>query len=130
LEQSPQWVTFVEQLQSLKLSSLKKRAVAAGAILEDLEAADDTDDIKAAVIELLWAAEQSSALAAADGLRDELQGLKLSVLKKRAATAGVSQQDLEAADDADDIKGTVIELVLKVSANPRAVPGPAGYGSG
>ena len=75
--------------------------------------------LRKAWIELLWAAEQSSALAAADGLRDELQGLKLSVLKKRAATAGVSQQDLEAADDADDnIKGTVIELVLKVSANP------------
>jgi hypothetical protein len=47
--------------------------------------------------------------------------MKLSALKKRAKADGVAQASLREADDADDIKSTVIELIV-AAAEPRAAP--------
>ena len=41
----------------------------------------------------------------------ELAGLKLKALRQRARSCGVSEELLEDADDAEDIRGTVIELI-------------------
>ena len=38
--------------------------------------------------------------------------MKGSVLRKRAISAGVSQAELEEADDADDIRAEIIKLIL------------------
>ena len=46
-------------------------------------------------------------------LRAELGRMKLSGVKKRAKEAGVSEDELEVADDEDDIKAAVIELILE-----------------
>ena len=43
----------------------------------------------------------------------ELEGMKLSALKKRAKEVEVDEEKLEEADDADDVKGTVISLILE-----------------
>jgi hypothetical protein len=45
-------------------------------------------------------------------LRAELEGKKLSALKRRAGEAGVDEGKLEEADDADDIKAAVIDLIV------------------
>ena len=45
-------------------------------------------------------------------LRSELARCKVSVLKKRAASAGVPAQALLDADDCDDVKGRVVELLV------------------
>ena len=55
----------------------------------------------------------ASASDRAQSLRAELEGLKVSALKKRAASSGVAPEALLDADDADDVKGSVIDLILR-----------------
>lgn len=57
---------------------------------------------------------------ALDALRVELQRLKLKALKQRARQMGVEESKIEDADDADDIKSTVIELCIDVKARELA----------
>ena len=52
----------------------------------------------------------------AHSLRVELRKMRLSAIKKRAIAIGVSLEALERADDTDDIKHAVIELVIRHSA--------------
>ena len=70
------------------------------------------------------AAKQEAALAAreeaAAALRNELSGIKLSVLKKRAAAVGVAAEELEGADDVDDTKGAVMELIMGCELAPAS----------
>ena len=119
------------ELDTLKLSQLKKCASVDWEVsAQQLEEADDADNIKATVLDLiLQKAEQRAkavaveAMAAAKAeaelqearakLREELHGMKLSEVKRRAKEAGVDAGALEEADDADDIKATVIGLVLQ-----------------
>ncbi len=88
---------------------------------EKLEDADDEDDVKGTVIGLIL--EQPSATAAEpppetqreeelQKLREELGGMKVKALKKRAKEAEVDEEKLEDADDADDVKGTIIDLIV------------------
>ena len=42
----------------------------------------------------------------------ELRAMKVSALKKRAKEAGVDEAELEEADDADDVKSTLIALLI------------------
>ncbi len=47
------------------------------------------------------------------GLRDQLEAMKISQLKKRAkGTFGVQPDQLSAADSSQDRKGALIELIL------------------
>ena len=109
-----------ETLGSMKLSALKKRAVAADVGADDLDAADDADDIKGAVIGLILAAEGVAASSADAGLRAELDGCgKLSALKERARAAGVAAEAPEGADDAEDIRAAVVELIVR-AGSPRS----------
>eukprot|EP01050_Picozoa_sp_SAG11_P038164 SAG11_NODE_15437_length_578_cov_1.189979_2_plen_79_part_00 len=45
--------------------------------------------------------------------RDELRAMKLSALKQRAKEVGVDEGQLVEADDTEDVKSTVIELIVK-----------------
>ena len=49
--------------------------------------------------------------AAADPFTSELAGLKVRALKKRARSLGATSEQIDALDDADDIKAATIELV-------------------
>ena len=109
------------ELEGMKLSALRKRAMEAGVDEEKLDEADDEDDIKAAVIALIVARESGGQLRAEleapneeeQALRAELEGMKLSEVKKRAREVGVEEEKLEEADDEDDIKAAVIELIIE-----------------
>jgi hypothetical protein len=57
---------------------------------------------------------------ALEALRVELRRLKLKALKQRARQMGVEESKIEDADDADDIKSTVIELCVDVRARELA----------
>ena len=50
-------------------------------------------------------------------LLSELQQLPLSTLKQRARAAGVKQSSLDMADDEDDIKAAVIDLIMDPSSS-------------
>ena len=114
------------ELSASKLSQLKKRASEAGVSQEDLDDADDADDtdgIKMAVIDLILTAEMPEHTAPGNNLRKELSALKVSALKQRAVDAGVSAHALEEADDADDRKGVLVQLILAPAACSYGVGG-------
>eukprot|EP01045_Picozoa_sp_COSAG04_P015782 COSAG04_NODE_1273_length_7466_cov_76.544319_6_plen_285_part_00 len=98
------------ELRAMKVSALKKRAKEAGVGEAELEEADDADDVKGTLIALIVAREP------AEQLRAELAGMKPSALKKRAKEVGVEEGKLEEADDADDVKGTLIALIVARAA--------------
>lgn len=83
-----------EELMGLKVSALRKRAVAAEVDEKDLDEADDADDTKEQLIKLIMAKNGK--------LYAELTGLSGSDLRKRAVAAGASEKELDDADDADD----------------------------
>ena len=62
-------------------------------------------------------ATEDSATAA---LRQELGGLRLKELRKRANSSGVSVDELEDATDSDDPKVTLIDLLVELAALPPA----------
>ena len=59
-------------------------------------------------------------------LRAELSALKPRALKKRAAEVGVDEEKIDEADDADDVKGTLIALIVE---KEEAAGGGGGSGS-
>ena len=120
-----------DELQGMKLSAVKKRAKQIGVDEQKLEQADDADDIKSAVIDLIIELNAAASGGAArqqelQQLRAELEAMKLSALKKKAKEVGVEEDKLEKADDADDIKAAVIDLILaQVAADPAAAAAAA-----
>lgn len=66
-----------------------------------------------------------TASSGEQALADELSGLKPSALRKRAITAGVSEEELEAAEDSADPKRAMVELVLSRAPPPAATGGGA-----
>jgi hypothetical protein len=107
------------ELQALRGGELRRRAAAAGVSQQELDDADDADVPKVALMELLLREEsvknarkdeQARAVAV---LYAELQALRVGELRRRAAAAGVSQQELDDADDADVPKVALMELLLR-----------------
>ena len=110
-----------QELGSLKLKDLRKRAKEAGMSANELEAAMDADDPEGIVIEFLMcqhaAAVEESAVEAS--LVSELQGLKLRELRKRAKEHGVGAEQLDEAMDADEPEAAVIELLVAQQRDSR-----------
>ena len=104
------------ELRAMKLGALSKRAVAAGATPEELEAAQDADDPKAAVIALVLRHE----IDPAEALRQELSQLKLGALSRRAAAARVDAGALEVALDDDAPQLAVIDLIVRAELQPAS----------
>jgi hypothetical protein len=109
------------ELRSMKLTKLMKRASAAGVSEEQLEDAEDADDHRGAVIKLILANTVEDDGAGA--LRAELSAMKLTKLMKRASAAGVSEEQLEDAEDADDHRGAVIKLIVQKELGGRPALG-------
>ena len=109
------------QLKAMKLGALSKRALASGATAEELEAAQDEDEPKAAVIALILRYEVDPS----EALRGELSKLKLGALSRRAVAVGVNVDALEAAQDEDAPKSAVIELIVRAELGPAIPEGVA-----
>ena len=95
-----------------KLSALKKRAASNGVGADRLEAANDSEDRKASIIQLILEAASGTD----ESRRAQLLGEKLSALTKQAAAAGASEEALDDADDAEDPKGALVDLILQLTA--------------
>ena len=63
--------------------------------------------------------EEVSAKAQAD--MDELAGLKPGALSKRAVAAGATAEALEQAQDDDEPKAALIDLILRLQTIPEAI---------
>jgi hypothetical protein len=127
------------ELGKLKLSALAARAEAAGAGVERIEGAKDSDSPRQGLIELIVEVERASeareAAAAAARvqqaeaqLRGELSGLKLSQLARRAAEgAAATPESIVAAKDSDTPKQSLIELIVRrLSTRQQPSSPPAG----
>jgi hypothetical protein len=117
-----------KELEVLKTSQLKKRAIADhGVSAEQIDDADDSGDPRAAVMGLILAAASAQHVFVDDAsvekerameeLRSELEVLKTSQLKKRAiADHGVSAEQIDDADDSDDPRAAVTDLILAAAS--------------
>eukprot|EP01043_Picozoa_sp_COSAG02_P075590 COSAG02_NODE_15662_length_1150_cov_2.641294_1_plen_264_part_00 len=110
------------ELRDLKVTALKRRAREAGVDDAELEATDDADDSKQAVIELIVEKQRSSgSMAQDDALRSELRDLKVTALKRRAREAGERQKPpdsvlaaLQAGGDAAvELIGSVFDTAVR-----------------
>jgi lambda repressor-like predicted transcriptional regulator len=118
---APEHSVAAAELQSLRLKELRARATAHGVDSDTLEDMLETDDPKAAMVELLL---NLQAKASGGGsARLELEGLRLKELRSRAKQAGYSVELLEDVLDNDDPKAAVIELLLSSSA-PSLIASP------
>lgn len=107
---------LVAELQKLKKSELRKRAIAEGVEDDKLDEADDADDPKAFLVDAIL--EKIGAVVPEKGsakvTEEELKALKRSELRKRAEEAGASAQAIDDADDADDAKEAFIKLIMEL----------------
>lgn len=110
------------ELLAMKKSDLQKLARSLGISEEDRDAALDADDPKEALVELVFQlqkaaieaeqAKQREGEEAEKAKRAQLEAMKMGDLQKLARSLGVSEEDRDAALDADDPKGALIDLIL------------------
>ena len=115
-----------EQLRLLPPSQLRKRAVEEGIDSTAIEAAEDAARPKEAMVALILAAAKSGNTT----LRTELEKLTPSQRRKRAVSAGISASDIEAAEDGENPKDAMIQLILIVAGSARSAPPRSHTGSG
>eukprot|EP01046_Picozoa_sp_COSAG06_P012246 COSAG06_NODE_715_length_12863_cov_38.702569_5_plen_1506_part_00 len=102
-----------DALQKMKPSELAARARQSGVRRELLEQADDADDRKAALIDLIVSHEaKESEWAPRPEDLAKLRGMKVSELKKMAQARNVPARALDEAEDAADMKETIIQLIV------------------
>jgi DUF971 family protein len=136
------------ELAPMKMSAMRKRALAAGVNEEVIEDVDDADDPKDELVSILVEERRktlvvsqddgAAAQAELEALRAELASMKVSALRKRALAAGVGTEDLEAAVDADDPRAAIESLLLDGAVHqskgaPRVKGDPPGrphFGAG
>ena len=115
-----------EELEACRPSELKRRAAAGGVDPAALEAAIDQESPKEALIALILAAPPRTAAVEDRSLallRAELAPLKMGALQKRALAAGADADAVDEALDAEDVKATLTELIVK--GDSTAAPKPA-----
>eukprot|EP01051_Picozoa_sp_SAG22_P004182 SAG22_NODE_218_length_14885_cov_24.733699_3_plen_893_part_00 len=114
------------ELAELRTGEMRRRAVSVGIDQTQIDAADDEDDPKAAMMDLfltatslnLEAVGDAQTLerdAAVEALRAELSALKLGALRKRARGAEVSEDALDEAGDEDNVRAAIIELNVQAT---------------
>jgi hypothetical protein len=103
--------TLKSELSALGIGTLSKRARESGVDDARLLEAQDSDDPKPAIIALIL---ENSAPAPdpLETLRLELGGMGIGTLSKRAKAEGVDEQRLMEAQDSDEPKPMLLELIL------------------
>jgi hypothetical protein len=113
-----------QELQGLRLTALQKRAASEGVEQEVIEDATDSDQPKDNLIALViqhvaasnaerdQAAEEETA-AALEALRQDLEGMRLTALQRRAASEGVEETQIDNAMDGEDPKAGIVALILQ-----------------
>ena len=110
------------ELKSMTLRALKQRAIQEHQLdAETVEACDDEDDPKAALLVLILESVQAQLVQATAGdaaavalerLKVEYAPMTLRTLKKKALADGVDAEAVEMADDDNNPRETVLRLLL------------------
>jgi hypothetical protein len=114
------------ELTALKMSELRKRAMAESIDGEVLEEAEDSDDPRAGIVALLLdthvpakSTAESQDAEEKKQLRLELTALKMSELRKRAMAESIDGEVLEEAEDSDDPRAGIVALLLDAHVPTR-----------
>ena len=121
---APKLTALQRELQALKVSTLRKRAISDGVDEDAMEEAADGDSEKKALIELIVGQQPTAAEPECEGSFDanaateaalhwQVQGLgmKVSALRKRATADGVDEVAMEEAADGGNEKQALIDLI-------------------
>lgn len=131
-------VTLRNELTSMRMGTLRKRALADGVPKDAVEDADDDEHPKAALVRLVLARaaagqvataeeeQQRAQLRAAHDLRIALMAMKMGALRKRALADGVSEDAVDEAVDTEVPREGLIELVLEQQRRKSAPSNPNG----
>ena len=117
----PTSAELLAELGGLKLRALQKRAKEMGVDEEKLDDAEGRSDIIALIVSKVEEAAAAEAQRVA-ALKEQLQGMKLRALQKRAEEVGVDEDKLDDAEERAD----VIELILEKDAEAQTEPEPGG----
>ena len=98
------------ELESLSLRELRARARLVGVDEEKLEDCLEKEDQRGEIIALLLAHDVPAAEP--NALQEELSGLRVTALVKRATSAGVAQEQIAGAMDGGQPKQQLIGLLL------------------
>eukprot|EP01052_Picozoa_sp_SAG31_P039308 SAG31_NODE_5423_length_2547_cov_2.004902_1_plen_627_part_00 len=107
------------ELGQLKPSALRRRAQEAGASAAAVEQAEDSDDPWAAMTELVVRLACTTS-SGAGALQAELSRLKPSALRRLAQEAGASEAEVEQAEDSDDPRAAMTELIMRLARTPAS----------
>jgi len=101
----------------MRISALRRRALASGVGETELDQADDAPDRRAEIVRLVVLKETADPGEGGEGgeaaLRAELAGLRTRALRDRALACGVSEDELDEADDHEDCRAAFIELIVQ-----------------
>ena len=110
---------LLAELGAMKFRALQKRAEELGVGEDKLDEADEKSEVIALILAAMAPVEDGAAAAAAEAeaarlaqLREELAGMKMRALQKRAIELGVDEDTLDEADE----KSEVIALILAAMA--------------
>ena len=113
---SPQ---HARELGGMNLGGLRKQALKAGVVEEEVDNALDEPDAKRALIDLIIATEpQEAGYGMGDSSEsytakmEELSNAKFTTLRKRAVAAGLDSAVLDELLDHDDPKAALVEHIL------------------
>jgi hypothetical protein len=117
--------TLRQELSSMKLSALRKRAQAEGVDVNAMEQASDGDNERRDLVQLIverqhgqhaGAETETTCIAA---LQAELSQLRPRALRARAREMGVEEDLMEDALDADDVAGALTALIIEHTSFQR-----------
>ena len=131
-EEGTPGVELLAELGAMRLRALQKRAEELGVAEDKLDEADEKSEVIELIVQQLAeiaAREEAERAAArkaareeaerASARKDELSGMKLRALQKRAAELGIDEDTLGEAEE----KSEVIALILAAMALAPAVDG-------
>jgi hypothetical protein len=101
------------ELQAMGMRDLIRLAREAQVSEDAFFDSQDTDDPKAALIALLVEARSDTATTARSALRTELEGMRMRELVARARECGIDHEALLDAQDSEQPKAAILELVLR-----------------
>lgn len=110
-----------DELMSMSAMKISRKAADMGIAEGEIEAADEADDRKAALIALVLQYDAAAHLSAEElQLKAELEAMSAFKISKRATAMGIDEDKIEAADEAEDRQGALIELIMASARKPEA----------
>jgi hypothetical protein len=123
---------LLAELGAMKFRALQKRAEELGVGEDKLDEADEKSEVIALILVAMAPVEDGAAAAAAEAeavrlaqLKEELAGMKMRALQKRAEELGVDEDKLDEADEKSEVIALILAAMAPVEDGAAAVAAEA-----